>query len=217
MTYGGKLRKSRFHDEKGNLISIRNLFYHGPMALMSSILRFVFNYRPALPWISYSAIGKLKDFLNEESVILEFGSGMSTIWFARHAKRVYSVEDNVEWYKKVTGLIVGCGIDNVHYRFAEGKDYYSFMSDQTERFDLIMVDGSNRSDCIRNVMHLLKPGAMIYLDNSDKHSSPSGGDTRIAEDMLLNLSKDCNGDMQYFTDFAPAQFFVQEGLMIRLK
>jgi predicted O-methyltransferase YrrM len=90
------------------------------------------------------------------------------------------------------------------------------MHDESHLFDLIMIDGSNRSACAANAVNLIAEGGIIYLDNSDKHSSATGGDTRQAESILLAFAKERNAEIRYCTDFCPCEFFVQEGLLVQL-
>lgn len=211
------LRKSRLHDEKGTFIGFSRLFQHAPHAFLTGLLRLSVGYRPALPWISYSAIGVLERCVNKSSRVLEFGSGMSTIWYARHAGEVYSVDDYKPWFDKVSNLIERKRIKNISYQFADGADAYShFMSSDSAGFDLIMIDGSHRSACVAQASKLLKPGGILYLDNSDRDSTPRGGNMRLAEEFALQFAKDRDAHVTYFTDFAPTQFFVHQGLMIRL-
>lgn len=214
---GGAARKTRLHDEKGNLISFNRFFLNGSRAVFTGLMRILLGYRVAMPWISYSAISVLQQHLHKTSRVLEFGSGMSTIWYAQHAGYVYSVEDNKEWYEKVQELIQDREIQNIDYLFADTEEAYSkFMHDDQAGFDLIIVDGSYRSSCVANAIKLLRAGGILYLDNSDKHSTPTGGDTRVAESHALNFANQHNAHITYFTDFAPTQFFAQQGLMIKL-
>lgn len=214
---GGDTRKTRLHDEKGNFISLSRLFFHGPQAILSGVLRVLFGYRPKVPWISYSAVSVLKNHLNKSSRVLEFGSGMSTIWYANHARQVYAVEDHKAWYEKVQKLIKESKIENIDFFYADTEeDYAKFKHDDKEGFDLIIVDGSCRSKCIENATKLLRSGGILYLDNSDKHSTPAGGDTRIAEAHALNFAEQRQAKVTYFTDFVPTQFFVEQGMLIKL-
>lgn len=89
------------------------------------------------------------------------------------------------------------------------------MANDVTGFDLIVVDGHQRSACMAHSTKLLKPGGILYLDNSDKHSSPAGGDTRLAESYALAFAEEKSADIIYLTDFAPTQLFVQQGLMIK--
>lgn len=208
---------SRLHDEKGHLVNFVNIFRNGPRALTSGIGRIMFDYRPQLPWISYNAISFFDHFLTKDKTILEFGSGMSTVWYAKRSKEVYSVEDYEPWYQKVCSTLEVCKQKNVVYKFKRGTNYSSYMADQGKLFDMIMIDGSDRSACAANAVKLVKhKGGVIYLDNSDKHSSLAGGDTRLAEAILLKFAKEKGASVQYFTDFCPCEFFVQEGMLVQL-
>lgn len=214
---GGSLRKSRLHDEKGNFVGYRRFFSHAPSAFFSGLLRLTIGYRPTLPWISFSAIDILEDHLNKSSRVLEFGSGMSTIWYSRHAREVCSVEDHEPWFKKINQIITKSRIANINYKFTSSSlEYIQFMSGDIQGFDLIMIDGRHRSDCIMQASKLLNPGGILYLDNSDKDSAAEGGDMRLAEKLALQLAIERNADVVYFTDFAPTQFFVQQGLLVRV-
>src|SRR5689334_13154235 len=55
-----------------------------------------------LPWFSYAAIDFLQDYLKPDMVVCEYGSGGSTLFFARRAKSVFSIEDNPRWFELVS-------------------------------------------------------------------------------------------------------------------
>lgn len=214
---GNELRKTRLHDEKGNFVGWYRLFLHGPLALFTGLLRLLFGYRVEQPWIAYDSIEVLRKHLNKQSRVLEYGSGMSTLWYAKHAGFVCSVEDCKPWFDVVDNKIRGGALGNISYQFARNDEEYSscFLNDE-QGFDLIMIDGSCRSACVHNSTKLLRAGGILYLDNSDKDSTERGGDMRHAEQFALEFAKERNGIATYVTDFAPTQLFVQQGLMIRL-
>ena len=214
---GDKLRKSRLHDEKGNFATWENVLLHSFPAALTGILRLSVGYRPEKPWIAYSSIKFLENFLSKDSRVLEFGSGMSTIWYGKHAGEVFSVEDYKPWHDKVSKIIEGKCITNITYKITEDESQYcSFMSNDKKGFDLVMVDGKFRSKCISNASKLVRPGGVLYLDNSDKDSAPNGGDMRLAESFLRDFAKSTNAEVTEVTDFAPTQFFVQQGLYVKL-
>jgi predicted O-methyltransferase YrrM len=211
-------RKTRFHDEKNHLVGLKNLVINGPAAALTFAALKAFNWRPSEPWISYEAIGLLKKFLTPRSRVLEFGSGMSTVWYGKHAGEVCSVDHYPEWYRKVQGILADeKGIKVRHELRENPKTYSRFMQGDKKGFDLIMVDGEWRSLCAANCLKLIRPGGIIYLDNSDKDSGPEGGDMRKAEKILLDFAKKKGAEVSYFVDFAPTQFFIQEGMLIRFK
>jgi predicted O-methyltransferase YrrM len=142
---------------------------------------------------------------------------MSTLWFARRAGFVFSVENCESWHQRISGLLTRNGIKNVNYAFATSRaDYIVGGSAAGTDYDLVMVDGDFRSDCVRHAVDRLRKAGILYLDNSDKDSGPAGGDVRLAEELALDFARRMKATIQYFTDFAPAQLTPNQGLMISL-
>lgn len=202
-------RKSRLHDDKGHFAGWSNIIRHTPIAIFTGFLRIIFGIRPEQPWIAYSAIRVFKQSLKKNSRVLEYGSGMSTIWFSKYASEVCSVENNREWYEIISNRLKNKNIQNVKYQLQENrKKYINFANHDKKGFDLIVIDGEDRDKCAEISNKLIKPGGIIYLDNSDTAYA------KKAEKLLLTFAKAHKATVKYFVDFAPTQFFVQEGLMI---
>lgn len=215
---GATARKTRFHDELGNRVPLSRAVRNGPRAIATGIARLAFRYRPVRPWISYDAQQILAKHLTSRSRVLEFGSGMSTVWYAEHAGQVVSIEDYRPWYDQVLGIIADRDVTNIVYRFAADPDEYTSLTEaeRGDGFDLIMVDGKARDLCVRRALNLLRPGGIFYLDNSDKGTEGNSGDVPEARRLLVDFAAAHDTGVQLFTDFAPTQLFAQQGLMIRL-
>lgn len=207
---GGATRRTRFHDELGQPISLGRALRNGPRALATGLARVLFGVRPERPWISYDAQVALAAILGPESDVLEFGSGMSTAWYCRHARHVVSIEDDQAWYDAIAARLKP--LANVDYRFANGRAEYIRLAPERD-FDLIMIDGNWRDDCAAFALRHLKAGGVIYLDNSDKQVGPGTGDVPKAVAILKEMAMHEGLPIREFTDFAPTQLFVQRGLM----
>ncbi|MEO6387475.1 MAG: hypothetical protein ABIT16_06075 [Croceibacterium sp.] len=209
---GAPQRVTRLHDELGQLVPLSRLVRNGPRAVVTGAMRLLFGYRPAKPWISYDAQAILARHLTKASTVLEFGSGMSTAWYAGYSGTVVSIESNDGWFKAVRERLSALG--NVDYRFApDRKAYVDLAPDQL--YNLIMIDGSWRDECTAFAIEHLAPGGVIYLDNSDKGFDPMDtGNIPLARSLLMGLAKRDGLPMREFTDFAPTQLFVQRGLMV---
>ena len=216
---GADTRKTRLHDELGNMVSFSRAVRNAPRAVATGIMRLAFGHRPVRPWISYDAQRLLAGFLTPHSRVLEFGSGMSTVWYAAHAGEVVSIEDYQPWFLQVAQIIRDRKATNIRYRFARGSKDYSIptANEQGEGFDLIMIDGSFRDQCVERSLRFLKPCGIVYLDNSDKGDDTSTGDIPRAREMVLEFAKAKGAEVKYFTDFAPTQFFAQQGLLVYVK
>jgi hypothetical protein len=203
----GPDRPTRLHDGRGNLVSPGRLLRNGPRAAGSGLLRLLLGRWPVRPWFSYDATRAIAEHLTPRSVVLEYGSGRSTLWLARRCAHVYSVEDSPEWHALVQRLLQQHTIANVTYGLrADPASYAGFPEDPTARFDLVIVDGSHRLACVRAALPRLQAGGMLYIDNTD-------GDLDAAEALVGEQVRQAGGVLQRYTDFAPAQLYVSQGLM----
>ncbi len=208
---GSETRKTRLHDELGAFVPLGRLLRNGPRALLTGAARLLFDWRQELPWISYDARNELARVLTPRSKVLEFGSGMSTMWYARHTASVVSIEDFRPWFDLVAPRVAKLG--NVDYHFAGNRAEYVGLAPE-RLYDLIMIDGSFRDDCARFAIEHLSETGVIYLDNSDKGLDEKTGNVPEARRILLAFAAEKGLPVHEFTDFAPTQLHVQRGLWV---
>jgi predicted O-methyltransferase YrrM len=137
-----------------------------------------------LPWFSYAAIDFLDEHLKPTMAVFEYGSGGSTLFFARRAASVVSVEDNPEWFHRVKDRLAEKRVINVSLKLCpfnfkdpagfENSDYLRALS--TERPDVIVVDGSEewtqvRPICFQLAEKVIRPGGIIIVDDSWRYPS----------------------------------------------
>ena len=211
----GENRISRFHDEKGNFVDPAGLLNAIP-AFASAAAKRLFGYRPRVPMISYRARREINRLLTTESHMVEFGSGNSTPWFAARAGSVLSIEDLPQWHDHVQQILTDLAIGNVRHELRSEKTYADLSHIEDGTLDFAMVDGTDREGCIVSVVPKLKPGGILYLDNSDKDINRPNGDLRRAEAALHKAITARGGSISYFSDFSPTNFFVEQGMLARL-
>ena len=208
-------RRNRFRDSRGNAISPAGLVY-APLALVTAILRKGFGYRPEQPWLSYRALKKLDAILSKDSKVLEFGSGMSTIWLAKRVGFLHSIESNEGWHGHVSKLLAQRKMTHVKYEL-RGRDNYADVSAYPDgHFDFVLVDGLVRLECVRRALPKVKRGGWMYIDNIDADHHLPEGDMVVAEREVMKAIKERGGEYTRFVDFAPTQFFANQGLLARL-
>lgn len=209
---GDAVRKSRLHDELGRMIAPGRLLRHAPLALGGALLRLTTGRLPDRPWISYEAQAEIARFCAAHPVrMLEFGSGRSTRWYAARVASLVSIEVDRSWHRHLAPQLAG--LEHVDYRLIEDRAEYTQPAVEG-LFDLIMIDGAWRDACAEFAAEQLAPGGMIYLDNSDKGTGGSSGDVPRARDVLIEFAEVKRLPWREITDFAPAQAFVQRGLMV---
>jgi len=159
-----------------------NLCLH-PQYVRRCLAHNVFGHKsPAdleLPWFSYAAIDFLDKYLQPEMTVCEFGSGGSTLFFARRVKSVFSIEDNADWYREISRRLERNQIHNAKLKLCpfnfknpvgfEESDYLNSIPD--EKFDVIVVDGSEewtrvRAICFKKAETRIKKGGVIVVDDS---------------------------------------------------
>ncbi|MGZ3764547.1 MAG: FkbM family methyltransferase [Mucilaginibacter sp.] len=128
-----------------------------------------------IPWVTYSFIDFIKERLNKQHTVFEFGSGNSTFFYAKYAGIVVSVEHDKEWYDK----IVKSKPENAEMIFCElvrGGDYCHMPVKLEEKFDIIIVDGRDRVDCCKQAVNALSPNGVVVLDDSERDFYKAGVD-----------------------------------------
>ena len=127
----------------------------------------------ALPWLTYSFIDFITERLSKEFNVLEFGSGNSTLFFAKRVKKVSSVEHNSEWYNKLisknpsNSKLILSKSDN-------STDYIAGLTKSNKKFDLIIIDGIHRVDCCLSASNYLTDKGVIILDDSEREQYKEG-------------------------------------------
>ena len=153
---------------------------------------------PAEPWLTPDAIRALKELLASDFKGLEYGSGRSTVFFAKLLSRLTSVEHDPEWYKQVKELLAKESIDNVTLKLIEPsiphtiphlsseaqitlsegeypvsdkhyQPYIDFLDTiEHDSLDFILIDGRARKSCALKSITRLKSGGLLVLDNSER-------------------------------------------------
>ncbi|MCL1926413.1 MAG: class I SAM-dependent methyltransferase, partial [Syntrophorhabdaceae bacterium] len=118
-----------------------------------------------LPWYTYPAIEYLSQLDFSQKRVFEFGCGNSSIWWARRAKKVVSVEHDKNWYESRLDFKE----PNLELYLKEDEISYAGCIEQQEGFfDVIIIDGVYREQCVEKALKKLSSDGMIIFDNSDR-------------------------------------------------
>jgi hypothetical protein len=117
-----------------------------------------------VPWYTFPAIEFFRGINVTGLNIFEYGSGHSSLFWARKGANIWSVEDNKEWYDTIA--LNSSGMRSLMFR--EDKDtYVNAIKEPEETFDIVIIDGKWRSHCVKVIFDFLRPNGVIILDNSD--------------------------------------------------
>lgn len=136
------------------------------------------------PLISDKCLKKILTYINKNSIMLEIGSGGSTILFTENCKKLYSIESSKSWYNKVNDYIVKNNIKNIEYfcvwpndptvrekhtpgisrTYKQYKDYVDKIDTfDNESFDIIFIDGVARPHCYLKSYNKIKNDGYVII------------------------------------------------------
>ncbi len=125
------------------------------------------NNGEAIPWVTYSFIDFVAERIKNDHTIFEFGSGNSTLYYARKAKKVVSVEHDKAWFEKISATAPS-NAEMIFCELEPNGDYSRKPSSLPEKFDIIIVDGRDRVNCCYNSLMALSESGVVVLDDSER-------------------------------------------------
>lgn len=181
-----------------------------------------------LPWLTFPVIDFLNGWLKKEHRVLEYGGGSSSIYFARRAGEVVTVEHHAGWFANISKVISGKGLTNWKgqlFPSEEGTPHGSdiadpshYVSDDVESkgknyrayamaiaqfpdayFDVVLVDGRSRPSCMQHSIPKIKRGGLLILDNSDRSYYHTALRNRIKDEFETVI--DCIAPSVYSYEF----------------
>jgi SAM-dependent methyltransferase len=126
----------------------------------------------SMPWMTYPAIEFLKNNLNKNHEIFEFGCGASTLFFSGIVKKVVGLETNKRWLEITQKMLAEKSRNNAVITLMEdgleNDDYQNFAKNCGQKFDFIIIDSLKRFECAKNAIAALKTGGTLILDDSER-------------------------------------------------
>ena len=120
-----------------------------------------------IPWCTYPFIKFIEPRLNNNLKIFEFGCGNSTLWYASKVKTITSVEHDREWYELVKKSLP----ENAKIIYKElkyGGAYSKSIFENSDKFNIVIVDGRDRVNCAENAVEALTSDGVIVFDNTER-------------------------------------------------
>lgn len=128
------------------------------------------------PWWTWDFLKQLQSWDLSQCNILEYGGGYSSIWLAKHAKQVLTIETSSKWVDSIVEMAYAAQLDNltvITREFNEGDqsviEQYLSVPDSF-RPDIVCVDGILRNECLQRGIKLLSEGegGILIADNIDQ-------------------------------------------------
>jgi hypothetical protein len=126
-----------------------------------------------IPWFTYPMNDFIEARLMKDMDVFEYGSGNSTLYFAKKVCHIVSVEHEESWYKLIKSRLP----ENATYLFCEPDDsrkYPETILKTDKYFDIVIIDGRQRVECAKAAIIKLKPNGVIIWDNSLRNKYAEG-------------------------------------------
>src|SRR5205807_1570539 len=114
-------------------------------------------------------------------------------------QEICSVESDLGWYRRV-----GRQLDRGRHRYrfvdvmVHAEGYWEIDARDEAAFDLAVIDGLFRKECMESAVRAVRPGGLVYVDNIDTEGS------RAFSVLQASVAKR-GGSIDLFTGFPPAQ------------
>jgi hypothetical protein len=118
----------------------------------------------ALPWYTYPAIEYIRTLAMNDCRVFEYGCGNSSIFWAERAREVYCVENDSIWAEKIKSLNIP------RLTVIEHSDRSAYVETPIHLggvFDIVVIDGRFRRQCVAPACEIVSKQGLIILDNAD--------------------------------------------------
>lgn len=120
-----------------------------------------------IPWFTYPSIEFISERLNKNLFVFEFGSGNSTLFFSERVRQVTAVEHKSDWFDKISKK-ASTNSRIILTSSKNSNEYINTLQMSNQNYDIIIVDGIYRNECLmESIKHLTETGVII-LDDSER-------------------------------------------------
>ena len=117
-----------------------------------------------IPMYTYPCYEWLNSIDWTDNKVFEYGTGYSTTWWQNKNVNYHAVEDNKQWYDMIKDKT------NIKHE-PEYNKYSQSIYNYDFKFDVIVIDGTARFDCIKPTLEKIKDDGIIIFDNTDWHKN----------------------------------------------
>lgn len=120
------------------------------------------NYGDIMPLYTYPCYEWINSIDWSGADVFEFGCGYSSLFWKSKKVNLHGVDDNSFWIERVN-------VKEEVIHETDLKEYPKVINQHDKLFDVVIIDGVARFDCVEPALAKVKDDGMIILDNSDWH------------------------------------------------
>ena len=119
-----------------------------------------------IPWNTYPYIKFIGLRLKKDFDMFEYGSGNSTLWYAARVRSIKAVENDKSWYEMISRKLPA-NAEIVYRDLNDGKSYEQEVKKSEKKYHIVVIDGRERVNCLKNSLTKLTDDGVLVFDNSD--------------------------------------------------
>lgn len=136
------------------------------------------SFRPLMNEWEYKFIEK---FLTPDDVLLEWGSGNSTLYWSGIVSKVISIEHDIDWINSLGKVIDAYDVKNIelHHiaahspnpipcRYEQFKDYINYPKEKGLKFTKILIDGRGRKYCAKSIWEVIDENVIVFIHDFNR-------------------------------------------------
>lgn len=123
----------------------------------------------------------IEKYLKPDDILLEWGSGHSTLYFSGLVKKVISIEHDIDWIYKMESSISAYNIKNVKMihvpshtpdpipcRYEQFKDYVEYVKTKKLKFNKVLIDGRARKYCAKSIYDIIDDDVIVFIHDFNR-------------------------------------------------
>jgi hypothetical protein len=136
------------------------------------------SYIPLMNEWEYKFIEK---YLTSTDILLEWGSGNSTIYWSGIVSSVISLEHDIDWINDLSKVIDAHEIKNIDLRYipanspnpipcryAQFKDYIHYPVNNNLKFTKVLIDGRARKYCAKYIWDSIDENVILFIHDFNR-------------------------------------------------
>ncbi len=152
-----------------------------------------------IPLMSRKEFEFIEKYLNKDDILLEWGSGNSTIYYSGIVKKVISIEHDIDYYNQLKSAIDVYNIKNIesYYipqnslsgkRYDMFKDYINFPIENSFKFTKVLIDGRGRKYCAKVLKNYMDKDTIVFIHDFNHNNVEGYEDKDYFNDILSDYN-----------------------------
>jgi hypothetical protein len=123
----------------------------------------------------------IEKYLNKNDILLEWGSGNSTLYFSDLVTKIISIEHDNDWINNIQIGINTYNIPNIELnyipshtpdpipcRYEQFKDYVEFPKNNNVKFTKVFIDGRARKYCAKSIYDMIDENVIVMIHDYNR-------------------------------------------------